>query len=185
MDWLHNVLYEEFDLLMRPSHDRSASPELKVQLLNQYFTAVGLSNSEGWLSVVSVYDDRQDVLEAMPVPEGRKFLRALDSLPSEKLPAVEDESDVSVPAVLRRMAATFEERNSVYSDNYLHVAPVMRALWPTGVPAELVVTDRWHLFELVVVKLTRFATSGLQHVDSVHDIAVYAAMIEADLRRKE
>lgn len=91
--------------------------------------------------------------------------------------------DTSVATILREMAATFEERNAVYGNNYLHVAPVMRALWPDGVPAGLVMEDRWHLFELVIVKLTRFARGNLTHIDSIHDAAVYAAMIESDIRR--
>lgn len=91
--------------------------------------------------------------------------------------------DTSVSAILREMAATFEERNAVYGNNYLRVAPVIRALWPDGVPAGLVTEDRWHLFELVIVKLTRFARGNLTHIDSIHDAAVYAAMIESDIRR--
>jgi hypothetical protein len=39
--------------------------------------------------------------------------------------------------------------------------------------------NKWHLFELMVVKLTRFANSGLTHQDSIHDLAVYAAMVES------
>ena len=85
--------------------------------------------------------------------------------------------------ILAEMADTFRERNKVYGDNYLRVGQVMTALFPNGVtivnPAQFNV---WHLFELMVVKLTRFANSGLTHEDSIHDLAVYAAMVESLIR---
>jgi hypothetical protein len=81
--------------------------------------------------------------------------------------------------VLDAMAATFRERNAVYGSNYLRVGDVMAALFPEGVTLRTSEDfTRWHLLELVVVKLTRFATSNLSHPDSVHDLGVYAAMLE-------
>lgn len=82
-------------------------------------------------------------------------------------------------SVLRGMADLFETRNGQYRDNYKMVAPIIRALFPHGVPPDLVVDDRWHLFELAIVKLTRFAISQLDHRDSAQDAAVYLAMIDA------
>jgi hypothetical protein len=87
--------------------------------------------------------------------------------------------------VLAEMAQTYRERNKVYGDNFRMVAKLVAVLFPNGVPSELVVTDQWHLFELKLVKLSRFAISNLTHVDSIHDDAVYAAMIEAILTEKE
>ena len=86
---------------------------------------------------------------------------------------------VTADSVLGEMAALFRERNGAYKDNYKMVAPIMRTLFPDGVPPGLVLDDRWHLFELAVVKLTRFAISGLNHSDSARDAAVYLAMIDA------
>jgi hypothetical protein len=37
----------------------------------------------------------------------------------------------------------------------------------------------------MVVKLTRFANSGLTHEDSIHDAAVYAAMVESLIRKEK
>lgn len=84
--------------------------------------------------------------------------------------------------VLRSAAVTFEERNAVYTDNYKNVGAVMRALFPKGVPTDLTLSDHFHLFELIIVKLTRFANTGLTHTDSMRDVAVYAAMIESELK---
>lgn len=81
--------------------------------------------------------------------------------------------------ILDEMADTFRQRNAVYGDNYKMVGKLMAVLFPNGVPPELVVTDQWHLFELKLVKLSRFAISNLTHQDSIHDDGVYSAMIES------
>lgn len=88
-------------------------------------------------------------------------------------------------SILAEMAQTYRERNQVYGDNYKNVGRIMAILFPNGAPAELLHSDHFHLFELMVVKLTRFAISDLSHQDSIHDTAVYAAMIEAILKENE
>lgn len=88
--------------------------------------------------------------------------------------------------LLADMANTYRERNAVYGDNWRCVGDVMMALYPNGV--KLCTADefnQWHLFELIVVKLTRFVNSQLTHADSIHDIAVYAAMIEAAINERK
>lgn len=87
--------------------------------------------------------------------------------------------------ILASGANTFRDRQAVYGSNYRTVAPAVAALFPDGVPSALVTTDAWHLFELIMVKLSRFAISNLTHKDSIHDTMVYAAMIEAILMEKE
>lgn len=87
--------------------------------------------------------------------------------------------------ILAAGAATFRERNASYGNNYRMVAPMVRVLFPAGVPPELVARHEWHLFELILVKLSRFAISGMRHVDSVHDLMVYAAMIESLLKEEQ
>lgn len=79
---------------------------------------------------------------------------------------------------LDAMASTFRERNAVYGDNYKMVGPMMAVLFPDGVSKEVLHSHQFHLFELILVKLSRYAISGLQHVDSVHDAGVYCAMCE-------
>jgi len=87
--------------------------------------------------------------------------------------------------ILGEMAQTFKERNAVYGDNYRMVSKLMAVLFPHGVPSELVTTEHFHLFELKLVKLSRFAISNLTHMDSIHDDAVYSAMIESILTEQE
>lgn len=87
--------------------------------------------------------------------------------------------------ILAEMADTYRERNKVYGDNYKRVGEVMMALFPEGVTINTKEQfNVWHLFELMVVKLTRFANSGLTHEDSIHDLAVYAAMVESLIRKE-
>lgn len=87
--------------------------------------------------------------------------------------------------ILAEMADTYRERNKVYGDNYKRVGDVMMALFPNGVTLETAEQfNIWHLFELIVVKITRFANSKLQHQDSIHDLAVYAAMVESLIRKE-
>lgn len=92
---------------------------------------------------------------------------------------------VNAADVLQKMADTYRERRAVYGDNFRMVGPMMRILFPNGVSADVVCSDQFHLFELVLVKLTRFAVSNLSHADSIHDAAVYAAMIEALVNERD
>lgn len=83
------------------------------------------------------------------------------------------------------MAVTFSERNKVYGDNYKRVGAVMSALFPDGVSLKTADDyNAWHLFELMIVKLTRFANTNMTHKDSIHDAAVYAAMVESLLPKE-
>jgi len=87
--------------------------------------------------------------------------------------------------ILAEMAETFRERNKVYGDNYKRVGDVMVALFPEGVELKTQEDfNTWHLFELMIVKLTRFANSNLTHVDSIHDCAVYAAMVQSLIEKE-
>lgn len=92
-------------------------------------------------------------------------------------------TNVTPPAILEEMAKTYRERNAVYGDNWRTVGEVMMKLFPKGIELRSAGDfNRWHLLELIVVKLTRFANSSLTHIDSIHDTAVYAAMLEAALQ---
>lgn len=97
-----------------------------------------------------------------------------------------EQKQLEVAEILEDMARTWRERNAVYGDNWAMVGKLMVVMFPKGVQLkETGDYDVWHLFELMIVKLSRFAISGLQHKDSIHDLAVYAAMVEAIIQRKE
>jgi hypothetical protein len=83
---------------------------------------------------------------------------------------------------LEAMAQTFRERNAVYGDNFLRLGNAMHAMFPQGLtvasPADW---TRLYFFMLQQVKQSRYATNFTKggHQDSVHDTAVYAALLEA------
>lgn len=84
-----------------------------------------------------------------------------------------------IPGKLREAAKVFEERNAVYQDAYLIVGKVTEALFPNGVT---LVTEedhnRWHLLELIIVKLTRYSANWKTgHKESMDDLIVYGAML--------
>lgn len=88
--------------------------------------------------------------------------------------------------VLAEMADTYRERNKVYGDNFRNVGPIMKALHPAGIGLESAEDhEMFHLWNLIVVKLSRFAVSKLTHMDSIHDAAVYCAMIESIMKERE
>ena len=89
------------------------------------------------------------------------------------------------PEILESMAKTFRDRSAVYKDNYKMVSKLMKVLFPDGVPSDLVVEEHFHLFELLLVKISRYAVSNLQHQDSIHDAAIYCAMCEAIVESKK
>ncbi len=93
---------------------------------------------------------------------------------------------MSADEILLSMSETFRERNKIYGDNYKVVGEIMMALFPEGVKlSSKDEFNKWHLFELMVVKLTRFANTDLSHRDSIHDAAVYAAMVESLLPKEK
>lgn len=86
---------------------------------------------------------------------------------------------------MAKASKTFEERNAQYKDNWKIVGAVMEAFFPDGIELRTKEDHEvYHLFELLVVKLTRFVTSEFTHIDSIHDPAVYAAMIESILTNR-
>jgi hypothetical protein len=87
-----------------------------------------------------------------------------------------------VSAHLQSAADTYRERNAVYKDNFRAVGRVMEALFPNGQTIHSREEfDRWHLFELVIVKLTRYVSNFNDggHEDSIIDMIPYLAMINA------
>lgn len=85
------------------------------------------------------------------------------------------------PRRLEAAAATFRQRNALYGDNWLHFGVAMKGIFPDGLRCDTV--DDWNRLGIIVqcvAKLTRygiqFAAGG--HLDSAHDMCVYAAMLE-------
>jgi hypothetical protein len=92
-------------------------------------------------------------------------------------------SKLDVPGILESGAATYRERNAIYGDSWETFRNVMTALYPNGVSLngeDEVIIYNW--ISHIAGKLVRFKNSGYKHSDSMHDISVYAAMIEAYIK---
>lgn len=166
-----------WSLLMRPGGDLRHSDKLKPALLRKHEL-----NSDFNATRAVAFEDREDVLAAYDkfgIPE--LYLADGNGVRRWQM----SQRGNNAANILASAAETFANRNAVYTNNYQQVAPIVKQLWPDGVPPELTAQDQWHLFELIVVKLTRFANSALTHEDSIHDIMVYAAMIQSIIQEQE
>lgn len=186
----------DFPLRMRSEGSKKSSVKVKIDCLAYVLR-------HGDYRIINVFDDRQDILTAMReeafnynsmaqnkiaftfnLCKAGEVVQQLAIDPSatgqEETKAVEvEQSPATAADILDAMAATFRERNAVYGDNAVMVGQVMQVLFPNGVTLKTPEDyHMWHLFELKIVKLTRFAISGLKHEDSIHDDGVYSAMCE-------
>ena len=93
-------------------------------------------------------------------------------------------SQPAIP-ILERMCETYHERRAAYGPSEQRFADVMVALFPEGLTLRSR-TDwlRYGLFHQLIGKLSRYVRNFREpHVDSMHDLGVYAAMLEAEDRR--
>lgn len=82
--------------------------------------------------------------------------------------------------LLKQAQATFDERAATYGRSYHLFGSVMQALFPHGLV--LGTTADWNRMGAlvqIVNKLTRYSAHwDAPHKDSIHDIIVYAAILE-------
>ena len=182
---LANMKIHSHDFVMRQVGDFRPSAEYKSKALESIIDEMC---SEYDLESIVIIDDCEKNLVGMGEVCATYKISWSAYLAKDGLASFFGGVEYGKPAptaeILRSMADTFEERNKVYGSNYERVAPIMKILFPDGLPPEILHSDQWHLFELIVVKMTRFAISGLQHKDSIHDTGVYAAMIESILEKQ-
>lgn len=177
MEWLTTHLPKEvrgdFTLHMRPEGNRQPSRELKPEIVLTHYSAHDVSRA---------YDDRPEVVRAyqennIPAEVLDLALHHVSQLKVKPTPSWEDNA---VPTILRQCAATFEERAKTYGPSYLQFGPLCSALFPNGIQLE---TEedfiKFGIFTQCASKLLRYAGSEMTHVDSAHDLSVYAAMLEA------
>ena len=160
-------------LVMRALQDARPSPEVKLMMVQ--------SIAEEY-DIVQIYEDREDVCsvlrqEGYPVT----YVTTCSDNPAE---AVAGENDglldhPSAAEILQKGAATYAARNAAYGDNYKRFGYTMESMFPMGLKVRT--AEDWNrlgVFVQIVSKLTRFANADMQHSDSVHDLMVYAAMME-------
>lgn len=97
-----------------------------------------------------------------------------DEIEAERAPAA---------PMLARSLETYRERRRVYGESEQRFADTMMALHPHGLclrtRADWV---RYGIYHQIVGKLTRYDFHN-PHVDTVHDLQPYSAMLEAEDRR--
>lgn len=86
----------------------------------------------------------------------------------------------NVPEMLREAAATYEERNKLYGDNYKNFGKVMVGMFPNGLAVRSESDwNRLGVFVQIASKMTRYAEQFTKggHDDSLLDMSVYANML--------
>lgn len=83
--------------------------------------------------------------------------------------------------LLMEMAETFREKGKVYGHTYHETGQALAAIFPNGI--KLKSADDFNRFltlGLMMLKMNRYAVNFEKggHQDSVHDLAVYAAILE-------
>lgn len=174
--WLVNHAPFRVDhVLMRPLGNHDPSIILKPALLQDWVAGLGHTS----VDITLCLDDREDVLAAWRDLGLRAIRVGLDR--DEPLSEVR----CGPAAILRNMAATCEDRQGMYGEVWRIVPQLVGLLFPDGVPPWLLTDPRWHLFELALVKLARFAHSDLKHRDSIHDMGVFCALVENVIAEEE
>lgn len=172
-------------LLMRPSNDVQASPDLKLYLLRSR----GIRPDQIQLA----YDDRDDVLHAYAaygVPGNRLHKLCVTKAPPQQqnpLPLSastppEELNDEDPARWLREGEKVFERAGGTYKDAYLVAGEVMAALFPEGVTCETAEDfQRFGVLTQIVGKATRYAMAFDKggHADSAFDLSVYGSMLRA------
>jgi len=125
-------------------------------------------------NIEQAYDDDPRIVEMY-----KKY-----GIPSEVISISERiERKDKVEKILDDMKKTHVQRAKEYGDSTGRTANLMKAIFPDGLSLKGHQSFAlFHPFFLICVKLVRFANSGFAHKDSIHDIAVYAAMLESKMK---
>jgi len=186
VNWLarNNIGYHW--LLMRNDHDERRCWDVKrwqLEQLRSHYPNFSMDQ------VVAAFDDTLEVctmyLEAgVPIVvwmsnEGPSFLTHMP--PNDISTTTAKQHPTAVPDILRDAAATYEERNKLYKDNYKRIGYIFTQLFPEGLMVRE--GEDWNrLIALIsmMIKATRYAPNliGGGHRDSARDACVYSAMLE-------
>jgi len=174
--WLDKYNIEYHMLMMRDNDDKRSSVEVKFSMLKQLDHVI----------IDAAFDDREDVCRMYAAQGIRAFLLDERETPEQVTYELRDVLLPTAADILESGAATHRAKNAEYKDANVLVGKIMEILFPNGVTLRTAADfEKWHLFELLVVKLTRFVTSELEHQDSIHDLMIYAAMIESLLPKEK
>lgn len=104
--------------------------------------------------------------------------------PSSSATEAPTSGPITAADTLARALETQRERAAAYEGGqpaFLRSGAAAAALMPAGVALQTPLDHtRWHLIRMILAKLARYCTNWPRgHRDSIHDIIVYAAMLEA------
>lgn len=197
-DWLkrHGLWRDGDELLMRKDGDHTPAAEMKIRQLRKHLSMNGVMQEQ----VLCCYDDNQKIVDAY-IAAGYKAERLFindyrgttlndttEEFPIDKLAVVTPiqepaKNTYSAKETIAEAAQVFESRIAAYGEkNYERTSRVLKALWPDGIPPHISSSPEFVLFFPIINKLCRFVNSGLTHTDSLTDIAVYAAMLETEIK---
>lgn len=134
------------------------------------------------------WEEIRDVLSAAGFDIGTITLNKDDSLELRERRSLGYDISAAPPegfakrvlGILQGATDVYQDRNAVYKDNFRMVGKVMEALFPDGRPplSKAAEYDRWHIFELLIVKLTRYANNfDVPHEDSLLDMLPYLGIL--------
>lgn len=84
----------------------------------------------------------------------------------------------TVPEIFEENIKTFKERQATYGDTYRQYGHIMMGLFPDGIGINDIESwNRLGVVQACVTKLARYC-NNLDHIDSAHDLSVYAAILE-------
>jgi len=170
---------EDTARLDQPDPDESADPNSIWERIR------ALGREEGWEFGTITLEGNGARLRATDHPEGAFDIKT----DGPELPV--SDFGKKVLGFLEGAGATYKERNAIYQDNFRIVGRVMEALFPNGAPNLHDAHDynRWHIFELVIVKLTRYVANwGNPDDDSLVDMLPYLSILAAqdqEMRERE
>lgn len=124
-------------------------------------------------------------IRRLTVPKNEIAIPKAEAMPEmgkPRPPTAQPPAFAAPDAILMNMARTYRDRNAVYGDNFLRLGQTMHAMFPQGLTLQG--PDDWirlYFLFLQQVKLSRYATNFKSggHKDSVHDAAVYGALLES------
>lgn len=122
----------------------------------------------------------QGVQDALNAAEGRRK-RRLEMKPMSYGATWRNPMTKSVPQALGDLGSLYEERNTLYKDNYKHFGHTLLGMFPNGITLTTAEDfNRFAIFMQLVHKQSRYAHSILNggHPDSLDDISVYSQMLQ-------
>jgi hypothetical protein len=84
---------------------------------------------------------------------------------------------VNVVEILEDAANLYSNRNQAYADNYHRFGSLMKAIFPDGITNEMLHSNEFGVFVMMLSKFTRIVGNDEWHLDSSRDLIVYSAMM--------